>query len=342
MTRFLRALFGFALIIVVFMIGLLTWQPGSVAYKDVVLYVAVIGAAYWLSYVFFFLLGKGELLSSLQWVVSVVLFVTLVLTLYVGETRYGSKRWLNGVQVSEFSKLLLLPGLFKSSGTYLLVGLISAFLVILEPDLGTGLIIAASVIIGSFVKMLKGRNTNMIWTVIIAAIVVLPVVFSYSLELRQGVVARIVEMPTFHEHWEDRFQNWADPLRDPFGESYQTLSALNSLGQSAGFGKGIGMLTTLPVSWADYAFAELVRKFGLLSGLLVLMLLGLLVQLILNWGGRSKYYVAAVLMLHVIVNLYTVANVLPATGIPLPFVGRALQNSVVLSALTGAALGEAT
>jgi len=90
-------------------------------------------------------------------VVSVVLFVTLVLTLYVGETRYGSKRWLNGVQVSEFSKLLLLPGLFKSSGTYLLVGLISAFLVILEPDLGTGLIIAASVIIGSFVKMLKGR-----------------------------------------------------------------------------------------------------------------------------------------------------------------------------------------
>jgi len=85
MTRFLRALFGFALIIVVFMIGLLTWQPGSVAYKDVVLYVAVIGAAYWLSYVFFFLLGKGELLSSLQWVVSVVLFVTLVLTLYVGE-----------------------------------------------------------------------------------------------------------------------------------------------------------------------------------------------------------------------------------------------------------------
>jgi len=64
------------------------------------------------------------------------------------------------------------------------------------------------------------------------------------------------------------------------------------------------------------------------------MLLGLLVQLILNWGGRSKYYVAAVLMLHVIVNLYTVANVLPATGIPLPFVGRALQNSVVLSALT--------
>jgi len=53
----------------------------------------------------------------------------------------------------------------------LLVGLISAFLVILEPDLGTGLIIAASVIIGSFVKMLKGRNTNMIWTVIIAAIV---------------------------------------------------------------------------------------------------------------------------------------------------------------------------
>jgi len=62
------------------------------------------------------------------------------------------------------------------------------------------------------------------------------------------VVARIAEMPTFHEHWEDRFQNWADPLRDPFGESYQTLSALNSLGQSAGFGKGIGMLTTLPVS----------------------------------------------------------------------------------------------
>jgi len=46
-------------------------------------------------------------------------------------------------------------------------------------------------------------------------------------------------------------------------------------------------------------------------------------------------------MLHVVVNLYTVANVLPATGIPLPFVGRALQNSVVLSALTGAALGEA-
>jgi len=102
--------------------------------------------------------------------------------------------------------LLLLPGLFKSSGTYLLVGLISAFLVILEPDLGTGLIIAASVIIGSFVKMLKGRNTNMIWTVIIAAIVVLPVVFSYSLELRQGVVARIAEMPTFHEHWKIDFK----------------------------------------------------------------------------------------------------------------------------------------
>jgi len=82
MTRFLRALFGFALIIVVFMIGLLTWQPGSVAYKDVVLYVAVIGAAYGF-HMSFFPSGKGELLSSLQWVVSVVLFVTLVLTLYV-------------------------------------------------------------------------------------------------------------------------------------------------------------------------------------------------------------------------------------------------------------------
>ncbi|HHY43471.1 MAG TPA: FtsW/RodA/SpoVE family cell cycle protein [Coprothermobacter sp.] len=341
MTRFLRALLSFAIIIVVFMIGLLTWQPGTVDLKDVGLYVAVISAAYWMSYVFFFLFRKGQILSNLQWLVTIVLFVTLILTLYVGEMRYGSKRWLKGVQVSEFSKLLLLPGLFKNSGIYLLVGLVSAFLVVLEPDLGTGLIIAASVFIGFAIRALKAKSGVILWTIIIAAVIIMPVFFSYSLELRQSVVVEITKMPLFHEHWEDRFQNWANPLRDPFGESYQTLSALNSLGQSSGFGKGIGMLTTLPVAWADYAFAELVRKFGLLSGLLVLMLLGLLIQLILNWGGRSKYYVAAVLMLHVVVNLYTVANVLPATGIPLPFVGRALQNSVVLSALTGAALGEA-
>jgi len=62
MTRFLRALFGFALIIVVFMIGLLTWQPGSVAYKDVVF----VRCSNWIFNVFNFRFGPDNLPMSFQ------------------------------------------------------------------------------------------------------------------------------------------------------------------------------------------------------------------------------------------------------------------------------------
>ncbi|WP_018963003.1 FtsW/RodA/SpoVE family cell cycle protein [Coprothermobacter platensis] len=341
MTKLLQVLSVFLLIVIVFLFGLITWQTGTVTAKNVLLYIALMAGVYWFAFFIVYGLRKTNFLGSLQWIVGGLTVVALSMTLMIGEVRYGSKRWLYGVQTSELAKGLLLPMFFKSNGTYVVIGLISSVLVILQPDLGTGLVILCSIGIAWFLRAQKNRSVEVIWMILMALIILVPSVFCYSLPMRQQVVSKMSSVPIFYEHWEDRFQNWADPLRDPFGESYQTLSALSSLGQSAGFGKGIGLMTSLPVSWSDYAFAEMVRKYGILSGLLLLLLFGALLEMIINWGGRSKYYVASVMALHIIINLYTVANVLPATGIPLPFVGRALQNSIVLSAMIGATLGEA-
>jgi cell division protein FtsW (lipid II flippase) len=340
MTKLQQVLSTYLLIVITFLFGLLTWQSGTVTYKGVLIYVSIISAVYWVCFLVVFLLRKTKILGKMQWIVGIGSLLMLAATLFMGEVRYGSKRWLFGIQTSEIAKGFLLPLFYESEWSYVPVGILSALLIILHPDLGTGLVVFSSV--GIFFLTTKANKMiwDKVWVGLIALIIILPCIFVYSMPERQEALSRLSGVPFLFAHWQDRFENWSDPLQDPFGKSYQTLSALNSLGQSAGFGKSIGLMTALPVSLSDYAFAELVRKYGILAGLLLLFLFGALLEAVLNWGGRSKYYVASVIILHVIINLYTVANVLRATGIPLPFVGRALQNSVVLSAMIGAVLGE--
>ncbi|NPV88591.1 FtsW/RodA/SpoVE family cell cycle protein [Coprothermobacteraceae bacterium] len=340
MSRASAAVLSYIAMLSVFLLGLLVWPSEWLSTRGLVLYVGALTVCFWGSFLFFKLASRGRLLHRLHKLVAVLLVVLLLATLVVGESRYGSKRWLFGLQTSEIAKFLLAPPFYVTDGALLGYGFLSALLVVGQPDLGTAIIMLSSVLVAWLIR--RFRLNERAWAAVLGTVAALPVFFASSLRLRQVVVAII--MPNgnalLHEHWAERILNWVDPLRDPFGQSFQTLAGLTSLAYSASFGKGVGSMFVLPVSWADYAFAELVRHGSILLGVIALALIGVLLYLLLEHGGSMKYYVGTLIVMHLLINMYSIGNVLPATGVPFPFIGRALQNSCVLAALLGGALGE--
>ena len=259
-------------------------------------------------------------LAGLGLLVSVALF---------GEIRNGARRWLHlgfaTVQPSEIMKIgvpLLLAAYFhrKEDGLnfkdYVITGLIlliPTVLIMLQPDLGTSVLIFAS---GFFVIFLAGLS----WKLLIAAGVA-------------GLAALPLAWPLLHDYQRNRVLTLLDPNTDPLGAGYHIIQSTIAIGSGGVLGKGWlngsqSQLDFIPERSTDFILAVFGEEFGLVGLLLLLTLYMIIIgrglMIAMNAPTTfSRLLAGAITMTfftYAFVNIGMVTGILPVVGVPLPLV----------------------
>ncbi|WOK36886.1 rod shape-determining protein RodA [Sphingomonas sp. C3-2] len=273
----------------------------------------------------------------------VIVLVLLILVELLGFVGGGSQRWLDlgfiRIQPSEMMKLAivltvarfydLLPASHIRSWTAIwppavAIGL-PAILVLLQPDLGTALMIIAG---GLTVMFLAGLPLYLFVGGGLALAAAVPIVFSM-----------------LHEYQQKRVFTFLDPESDPLGAGYHISQSKIAIGSGGIFGKGFlngsqSHLDYLPEGHTDFVFATMVEEWGLIGGLAVIIGFIMLVR----WGVRvgqradSRFSrltaagLATTIFFYVAINLAMVMGMAPVVGIPLPlfsFGGSAMMTVMI-------------
>lgn len=281
-------------------------------------------------------------LRTFGWLLYLINIGLLVLTMAIGIEINGAQRWisLGGLtfQFSELSKPIMVAVLaaflatrqerIGSLSTFIGAGLLIAppfLLIMIQPDLGTALVLVA-ILVGAL--FLSGAGLR--WMVLAAGIIVaaLPIVWS-----------------VLRDYQRQRLLSFLDPGSDPQGAGFQVAQAQIAIGSGGIFGKGLlnGSQSGgefLPVQSTDFAFAVLLEELGFVGGMIVFLLfVGLIWRILLiGWRSESTFGVAfaggvaAMLIFQMLVNAGMVAGMMPVTGIPLPFIthgGASLVSTAV-------------
>lgn len=277
---------------------------------------------------------------TFAWPLYAANILLLVITLIYGVDSGGNNRAIAifglAIQASELSKILTLVAISTaltrvdraSSGLQdlTLAGAIVAppfLLVVAQPDLGTALVLIAALFGALY---LAGVATR--W---IAAL--------GSLVAAGGALAWIVVLA---EYQKERILAFIDPNSDPAGPKYQLLRSIEAIRGGGLFGAGAdgtSTLTPLPVQESDFVFAALVRAFGAVGGLFVIVLLAILVGRLVwhAWTSPDEFGVifaggmATVILFQTFVNIGMNLGVAPITGITLPFVSYGGASAVSLA-----------
>lgn len=268
--------------------------------------------------------------------------------LLFGQSVNGAKRWINiaGLQfqpseIAKFTLILLFARLTKGFGPqakqfrYGVLGFGAALLGILVP-LALEKHLSAILLMGMVaVIMMYVAGTNVRWLLTGAGVAVLFVIVYIS----------------FMGYAGDRVTAWLHPEEDPRDTGYQILQSLYAIGSGGVFGLGLGKSRQkylyLPFQYNDYIFAVICEEVGLFGALVIIALfIALLVRgyrIALYARDRFSTVLGAGLVtligVQTVLNLGVVTNLLPSTGIALPFFsygGTALavnlaQMGVVLS-----------
>jgi rod shape determining protein RodA len=167
-----------------------------------------------------------------------------------------------------------------------------------------------------------------------------------------GILAPIVAFPFLVDYQQRRILNFLFP--DPnarHGDIYNIQQALISIGSGGLLGQGYGQgtqvqLRFLKVRWSDFIFSAMSHEFGFIGVLLVLLVLLFVILRCLRaarlasdtFGALIAYGVATMITFQAMVNIGVNLNLMPATGLTLPFVSYG--GSSLLSSLIGIGLVE--
>ncbi len=262
-----------------------------------------------------------------------IILIMLIGVELLGAISGGSQRWLDlGVirlQPSELMKPAIVLALARFYSTlpageirkWLAIwpaALMIAFpaaLVMLQPDLGTALMITAG---GMTIMFLAGLPLRLFVGGAGALLAALPIVFSM-----------------LHDYQRNRVLIFLDPESDPLGAGYHITQSKIAIGSGGLFGKGFlngtqSHLDYLPEGHTDFVFATMAEEWGLLGGLFVIMSF----VMVARWGMRvadragtrfGRLTAAGMTMtifFYVIINLLMVMGLAPVVGIPLPMVSH--------------------
>jgi len=149
-------------------------------------------------------------------------------------------------------------------------------------------------------------------------------------------VVSVVVLPVGYHFMKDyqkaRLTSFLDPERDPQGTGYQLIQSEIAVGHGGMWGKGVTggtqtQLRFLPVPQTDFIFAAWAEEHGFVGVVFVLALYFVMLMRIVQNAqtapDRAGMYicmaVAGLLLFHILVNVGMVADKMPVTGIPLPF-----------------------
>lgn len=267
----------------------------------------------------------------------------LLAVLVVGRTVNGSTRWLAigpiTIQAAEPAKLFFFAYLagylvrryeevtenLKGFIKPLAVFFVLAMLLLLQPDLGTVVVMFATTI---GLLFLAGARLWQFFALVFAGIL--------------AVVALIV----FEEYRMKRVTSFLDPWADPFGAGYQLTQSLMAYGRGNWFGQGLGnslqKLEFLPEAHTDFVMAILAEELGFVGVLAVLGLILWMVLRALNIGNKAlekgrafdgylAYSIGIWFSFQTAVNIGASAGILPTKGLTLPLVSYGGSSLIVMS-----------
>ena len=265
---------------------------------------------------------------KMAWPLYGISIVLLLCVLLFGQSVNGAQRWINigGLQfqpseIAKFTLILLLARLTKGFGSrakefrYGVLGFGGALLGILIP-LALEKHLSAIMLMGMVaVIMMFVAGTHPKWLLAGAGAAALFVVVYISLMGYAG----------------DRVTAWLHPELDPSDTGYQILQSLYAIGSGGLFGLGLGKSRQkylyLPFQYNDYIFAIICEEIGFAGALVIMLLFSALILrgywIALRARDRFSTVLAAGLItliaVQTLLNLGVVTNLLPSTGISLPF-----------------------
>lgn len=257
-------------------------------------------------------------------------FVLLILVLIpgIGSVRNGSRSWFGigglGIQPSEFMKLGLIiftskyiynnpkemRSVVKGAFPILTVTMIAFFLIMLQPDFGTGTILVMTIIAMLFVS---GVNFSFFVKIGMVGMV--------------GVVLLIIAAPYRME----RIVSFLNPWSDPLGTGFQAIQSLYAIGPGGLFGMGFGNSIQkhfyLPEPQTDFIFSIISEELGIIgiisvATLFLIIILRSIKVSIKAPDNFSKFLCFGIifqLSFQTLLNLAVVVGLIPVTGVTLPF-----------------------
>lgn len=281
--------------------------------------------------------------GSLSRFIYIFAIVSLLIIYIVGQARFGSARWLDTgvilIQPSEIVKIIMIMVLADYFAKNIdkphdMKWILQSFLmtmgvviwILLQPNLSTSIVIMV------------------IWASLLW-ICGLPLKYLLIMGL-VGLVLIAALFPLLEDYQQARILNFLFP--DPeasYGETYNVEQALITIGSGGLLGQGYGQgtqvqLRFLKVRHTDFIFSAMAEEFGFIGTLLIIALLLFIIWRCMEigrtasdlYGSLIAYSYAAMLFFQTAVNIGVNLNVVPVSGLPLPFVsygGSSLLSSIV-------------
>lgn len=276
-------------------------------------------------------------IARLSRLIYLLTLVSLVAVFVIGRTSGGAGRWLSvgplSIQPAEFAKisLILMLSLVLVDGERLQSwgGVLRALaytappfvLVMLQPDLGTGL-----TLVGIVLGMLFFAGAPLKYLAVLTGGGFAAVV--------GAIVASINGWVTVLKPYQiNRLLVFLDPYRYRHDEGWNVIQSMIAIGSGSFFGKGLfggsqTQLNFLPARHTDFIFSVIGEEFGFIGGLIVLGLFAVVlwrgVRIMLAAKDMTGALLAAgfvtLLFVHVLINVGMTLGVMPITGLPLPLI----------------------
>lgn len=294
----------------------------------------IVGSVVWIT-TFVIPINWWKKISPLLLGTGIVLMIAVLIP-GIGENINGARRWINlfgaSLQPTEPLKLFMIiyfsawlekQAQEKFKGFLVILGVV-AVLAMLQPDLGTTIVITT---ISFAMYYLSGANLKNIY-ILFAVVIFFALFFVVSSPYRR-----------------DRLHTYLDPTADPQGKSYHINQALVAIGSGGWTGVGIGRsrqkYAYLPMASTDSIFAVISEETGFVGGL---VLIGIYLAIIttafkIALGAPSKFEsllaggIGCWILAQFGLNMAAIVALIPLTGVPLPLISYG--GSALVSVMMG-------
>lgn len=307
-----------------------------------------------ISFCLFFLFSFIDFRFLRKTTTTVAVYICALLPLALlpifGKTIKGSTSWFDfgffSFQPSDLAKIALIIVLAKyfskrhveiANVRHILVsGLYAGILfclIMLQPDLGSGLIVLA---IWFGMVLVSGISKKHLFFVLLGAVTVFTLLWTFA----------------FKDYQKNRIKTFVNPLADVRGAGYNAHQSVIAVGSGEILGKGIGYgtqsrLNFLPEYETDFIFAAFAEEWGFIGSLFLFISFLVLIFRILRLGFQGEtnfetlYALGLAIMLstHFLVNVGMNIGLMPVTGIPLPFVSYGGSHMLILFMALGILMG---
>ena len=281
-----------------------------------------------LAAMYFFSRIPSQIWYRLAWPLYGISILLLLSVLVMGQEVNGAKRWINiaGIQfqpseLAKFTQILLFARLTRNYGQN-------------AQQFRYGVLGFGLALLGILVPLALEKHLSAIMLMGLVAVVMMFVAGTSPKWLLAGAVAAVVFVLiyiTFMGYAGDRVTAWLHPEQDPGDTGYQILQSLYAIGSGGLFGLGFGKSRQkylyLPFQYNDYIFAVCCEELGLAgaAAIVILFAVAILRGYWIALQARDRFStvlgagLVTLIAVQTILNFCVVTNLLPSTGIALPF-----------------------